>query len=186
MQQSSPHDYSDTSYTRPVLPPLHTLAQLDLLPRCDQTAGAARDAVEPLSAPSPVVSCHCHSELIRLQPSHSTSRLPTPPTPAPPLPSTHTSPSASVYSPLFFPGCVVISAPALSLASPPATAAASRASRHSSEGHRSGQLSPGTHHLRAVPRPCAARPPRDPTSHPSHHHPTPPATISSNVTQPRS
>lgn len=106
--------------------------------------------------------------------------------PLPPLPSTHTSPSASVYSPLFFPGCVVISAPALSLASPPATAAASRASRHSSEGHRSGQLSPGTHHLRAVPRPCAARPPRDPTSHPSHHHPTPPATISSNVTQPRS
>lgn len=46
---------------------------------------------------------------------------------------------------------VVISALVLSLASPPATAAASRASCHSSEGQWSGQLSPGTHHLHTVP-----------------------------------
>lgn len=47
--------------------------------------------------------------------------------------------------------CCVISALVLSLASPPATAAASRASCHSSEGQWSGQLSPGTHHLHTVP-----------------------------------
>lgn len=46
---------------------------------------------------------------------------------------------------------VVISALVLSLASPPATAAAGRASCHSSEGQWSGQLSPGTHHLHTMP-----------------------------------
>lgn len=51
---------------------------------------------------------------------------------------------------------VVISALVLSLASPLATAAAGRASCHSSEGQWSGQLSPGTHHLHAVP----SHPPR--------------------------
>jgi len=47
---------------------------------------------------------------------------------------------------------VVISALVLSLASPAATAEASRASCHSSQGQWSGQLNPGTRHLYTVPR----------------------------------
>lgn len=107
-----------------------------------------------LSALSPVVSCHRHSERIRHQAPHS----PTTTTPNPP-PNLVSRPDADaplislclcLLSP-FLSGCVVISAFALSLASPLATAAASRASCHSLEGHWSGQLSPGTHHLHAVP-----------------------------------
>lgn len=64
--------------------------------------------------------------------------------------------STSVCSLAFFSRYVVISASVLSLASPLATAVASRASCHSSEGQWSGQLNPGTHHLHAVP----SHPPR--------------------------
>lgn len=114
----------------------------------------------------PAQSCHATVTQSSLGINPPTPHWPLAPHPIPNNTHTHISLFLCLLAPLVFPGCVVISAAALSLASPPATAAASGASRHSSEGHQSGQLSPGTHHLRAVPRPCAPRPPRDPTPHP--------------------
>lgn len=135
---------------------MYILAQLDLSAVWDKTAGASDVVMKiALSALSPVVSCHRHSERIRHQALHS----PSTPTPTPTPPNLVSRPDADaplislrlcLLSP-FLSGCVVISAFALSLASPLATAAASRASCHSLEGHWSGQLSPGTHHLHAVP-----------------------------------
>lgn len=112
----------------------------------------------------PAQSCHATVTQSSLGINPLTPHRPLAPAPTPTT-HTHISLCLCLLS-LVFRGCVVISAAALSLASPPATAAASGASRHSSEGHQSGQLSPGTHHFRAVSRPRAPRPPRDPALHP--------------------
>ncbi len=121
------------------------LAKLDLSFLCDNTAAAAAQDVVEDDEDSGACSQPSRVMLLSLS-AHQTSDFFISLPDAPSFCS-----SLYLYLLSLFSRSVIISALVLSLASPPATAAASRASCHSSEGQWSGQLNPGTHHLHAVP-----------------------------------